>query len=136
MRENRTSGLMRGSNGNGDSRPLLSTLLVSNICVNPADPVSKGFQTPPNRKLALSVVERARFYLVVSSQFDFASVGITKNVGSFRKRHFFPLPFNCYGQGKEMGPPNNLCQLLSEGFTKAMTQSPFGFGQGRLCDWP
>ena len=28
MRENRTSGLMRGSNGNGDSRPLLSTLLV------------------------------------------------------------------------------------------------------------
>jgi hypothetical protein len=28
MRENRTSGLMRGSNGIGDSRPLLSTLLV------------------------------------------------------------------------------------------------------------
>jgi hypothetical protein len=28
MRENRTSGLMRGGNGNGDSRPLLSTLLV------------------------------------------------------------------------------------------------------------
>jgi hypothetical protein len=27
MRENRTSGLMRGGNGNGDSRPLLSTLL-------------------------------------------------------------------------------------------------------------
>jgi len=35
MRENRTSGLMRGSNGNGDSRPLLSTLLVNNISVNP-----------------------------------------------------------------------------------------------------
>jgi len=29
MRENCTSGLMRGSNGNGDSRPLLSTLLVN-----------------------------------------------------------------------------------------------------------
>jgi hypothetical protein len=28
MRENRTSGLMRGSNGIGDSRPLLSTLLA------------------------------------------------------------------------------------------------------------
>ena len=28
MRENCTSGLMRGSNGNGHSRPLLSTLLV------------------------------------------------------------------------------------------------------------
>ncbi len=28
MRENCTSGLMRGSNGIGDSRPLLSTLLV------------------------------------------------------------------------------------------------------------
>ena len=28
MRENCTSGLMRGSNGNGDSRPLLSTLLA------------------------------------------------------------------------------------------------------------
>ena len=28
MRENCTSGLMRGSNGNGDSRPLLSTLPV------------------------------------------------------------------------------------------------------------
>ena len=27
MREIRTSGLMRGSNGIGDSRPLLSTLL-------------------------------------------------------------------------------------------------------------
>jgi hypothetical protein len=26
MRENCTSGLMRGSNGNGNSRPLLSTL--------------------------------------------------------------------------------------------------------------
>ena len=29
MRENRKSGLMRGSNGIGDSRPLLSTLLFS-----------------------------------------------------------------------------------------------------------
>jgi len=28
MREIRTSGLMRGSNGIGESRPLLSTLLV------------------------------------------------------------------------------------------------------------
>jgi len=28
MRENRKSGLMRGSNGNGNSRPLLSTLPV------------------------------------------------------------------------------------------------------------
>ena len=28
MREIRTSGLMRGSNGIGDNRPLLSTLLV------------------------------------------------------------------------------------------------------------
>ena len=28
MREIRTSGSMRGSNGAGDSRPLLSTLLV------------------------------------------------------------------------------------------------------------
>jgi hypothetical protein len=31
MRENCTSGLMRGSNGNGDSRPLLSTLLAISI---------------------------------------------------------------------------------------------------------
>ena len=33
MRENRTSGLMRGSNGNGDSRPLLSTLLKSAVSI-------------------------------------------------------------------------------------------------------
>jgi len=31
MRENCTSGLMRGSNGNGDSRPLLSTLLSNSV---------------------------------------------------------------------------------------------------------
>ena len=38
MRENCTSGLMRGSNGNGDSRPLLSTLLVNGNPRNPRNP--------------------------------------------------------------------------------------------------
>jgi len=34
MRENRTSGLMRGSNENGDSRPLLSTLLADLLIID------------------------------------------------------------------------------------------------------
>ncbi len=130
MRENCTSGLMRGSNGNGDSRPLLSTLLAQItvlIGVNPCLTESDLKRQSQSRPLAGNPKLEFRNELkgcVCKNKPNFRMVKI--GVNSYMKGHYGNMP-SCGAQKNKANLFRSAYRVLRKAILlQSAFDGPFG----------